>query len=820
MKYKLKPHWLSVAILFSLLDAGKLAYSVEFNTDVLDAEDKNNIDFSRFSSSNYILPGRYPLTLRLNDRDLSDFTVPFYPREEKKNSSEACLLPELMKQLGLTPTAEKKIRYWHHHDCADLSALQGTEVRGDLASASLQVSIPQAWLEYTDPNWVTPAQWDNGIPGLMLDYSLNSTVSRLQRNDHMHNASVSGTAGANLGAWRMRTDYQGSYVKCTASSRHNLGWNRFYAYRALPQMGATVMLGEIFLASNLFDSWRYTGISLNSDERMLPPSLRGYAAEVSGIARTNAKVTVSQLGKVVYQTTVASGPFRIQSLNSAVNGQLDVKVEEQDGSVQTFQVDNASVPYLTRPGQLRYATALGRPSCYDHHIEGPMFSNGVFSWGVANSWSLYGGTIMAEPYKALAIGIGRNLYRFGAISADVTQSWARLPNAANREGKSWHLSYAKRFDDFNSEVTFAGYRFSEREYMSMGHYLDTRYGGGNSGQDKALYTLTANKGFEDAKISAYLSYSHQTYWDQSDNHRYSLSLSRYFDISRFKNASLSLSATRSEYYGHNDDTLFMSLSVPLSNAMVSYNGQLNDSRYSQTVGFYSQLDNYDSYRLTGGLSEGTHGQLSGYYIHRGDKVDMSVNAAYVQNSYTSAGLSLQGGATVTANGAALHPGGGNGSTRLMVDSDGVAGVPIEGGRIHTNAIGIGVLADMSSYYRTSTRIDVNQLDDDVEASKPVVESSLTEGAIGYRKFGLLKGVKLLVILAMADGTHPPFGASVINRKGHELAVVSDGGLAYLSGVALGETLDVAWDSAKQCFAEVPKTLPPTTQWVLPCKSIH
>lgn len=40
----------------------------------------------------------------------------------------------------------------------------------------------------------------------MLAYSLNSTVSRLQRNDHMHNASVSGTAGANLGAWRMRTD--------------------------------------------------------------------------------------------------------------------------------------------------------------------------------------------------------------------------------------------------------------------------------------------------------------------------------------------------------------------------------------------------------------------------------------------------------------------------------------------------------------------------------------------------------------------------------------------------------------------------------------
>jgi len=43
---------------------------------------------------------------------------------------------------------------------------------------------------------------------------------------------------------------------------------------------------------------------------------------------------------------------------------------------------------------------------------------------------------------------------------------------------------------------------------------------------------------------------------------------------------------------------------------------------------------------------------------------------------------------------------------------------------------------MSSYYRTSTRIDFNQMDDDIEASKPVVESSLTEGELGYRKFEL------------------------------------------------------------------------------------
>ncbi|WP_157699308.1 fimbria/pilus outer membrane usher protein, partial [Serratia marcescens] len=48
------------------------------------------------------------------------------------------------------------------------------------------------------------------------------------------------------------------------------------------------------------------------DDNMLPPNLRGYAPEVTGVAKTNAKVTISQQGRVLYETTVAAGPFRIQ----------------------------------------------------------------------------------------------------------------------------------------------------------------------------------------------------------------------------------------------------------------------------------------------------------------------------------------------------------------------------------------------------------------------------------------------------------------------------------------------------------------------------
>ncbi|EOL9403852.1 FimD/PapC N-terminal domain-containing protein, partial [Escherichia coli] len=34
---------------------------VYFNTDVLDAADRQNIDFSRFSRAGYIMPGQYQM---------------------------------------------------------------------------------------------------------------------------------------------------------------------------------------------------------------------------------------------------------------------------------------------------------------------------------------------------------------------------------------------------------------------------------------------------------------------------------------------------------------------------------------------------------------------------------------------------------------------------------------------------------------------------------------------------------------------------------------------------------------------------------------
>lgn len=821
---------LAIYILMAMVGVTHPGMAVEFNTDVLDAADKENIDLSRFSEVGYVMPGTYNLSIRINDHVVKDSEISFYERPDglKGESGtvpvEACLKKEQLDVLGLKASALKEITWWHNDECADFSALNGVTLKGDLSESALRISLPQAWIEYQDSSWLPPSRWEDGINGVMLDYNLNSNLSQPVSGHQNQNASGNGTAGINIGAWRLRGDWQGSFNHTTGVANRttkNLDWSRLYAYRALRDMRAKLSVGEDYISSDIFDSWRYTGVSVVSDDRMLPPKLRGYAPEVSGIARTNAKVVISQQGRVIHETTVASGPFRIQDLSDAVSGRLDVRVEEQDGSVQTFQVDTASVPYLTRPGQLRYKVAAGRPSTYTHHAQGPLFLTGEFSWGITNAWSLYGGGTTAGDYNSAAIGIGRDLLQFGALSADVTQSIAKLDDVS-LQGKSWRLSYSKRFDEINSEITFAGYRFSERDYLSMGEYLDAKYTKNRTAHDKELYTITANKTFTDLRMSAYLSWSHQTYWDYKDNDRYSISASKYFDIGDFKNLSATVSATRTEYNGRKDDSAYITFSMLFGNGSVSYNGNLSNNRYSQTAGWYERLDNGDNYRIQAGTQTGNGEsfttQANGYYSHRGDYADMTANMSWVQNNYTSAGLSLSGGLTATAQGAALHPGGARGGTRMLVSTDGISDVPVERNQ-HSNIFGIAVVPDIASYYRNSTSIDVNSLPDDIETiGSPVAEAALTEGAIGYRRFEVLKGSKIIGILKLADGSHPPFGASVRNSKDREVGIVSDEGLSWLSGINPGETLTVKTGNTGFCTVSIPHSLT-TSQMLLPCNPV-
>ncbi|CAI1095520.1 outer membrane usher protein [Serratia proteamaculans] len=820
---------LGLCITLALGHSSTVAYAeagIRFNSDILDVNDRKNIDLSQFSRSGYIMPGSYSMVVHINKNELPEQKIPFYAPENDPDGSQACISKELVDQLGLKGDAMPSLSWWHQGECLEVSSLKGMESRGDLATSALYLSVPQAYLEYSSEDWDPPSRWDEGIPGLLFDYNVNAQSQQQQKDGTRgYNVSGNGTAGANLGAWRLRADWQGQLNHQTGSGQptdKTLDWSRYYAYRALPALRSRLTFGEDYLDSGIFDSFRFSGASLVTDDNMLPPNLRGYAPEVVGVARTNAKVTVSQQGRVLYETQVAAGPFRIQDINDAISGELDVRVEEQDGSVQEFRMNTASIPYLTRPGSLRFKLAAGKPSDWQHHARGPLFGTGEFSWGVSNGWSLYGGALLGGDYNALSLGVGRDLMMFGALSFDATQSRARMPQQGETlSGGSYQVRYSKTFDELDSQVTFAGYRFSEEDFMSMGEYLDARYDGQRVGNNKEMYSIIFNKQFRDLGLSSYLNYSHQTYWDRPANDRYNLTMSRYFDIGRFKNLSISLSAYRNRYNETHDDGMYLSLSMPWGNGTtLSYNTTVNRNDNTHRVGYYNRVDEHNNYQLSAGRAR-SGANLSGYYNHDGDTARLSANASYQEGRYSAVGLSAQGGVTLTPEGGALHRAGIMGGTRLLLDTNGVADVPVRGygSTIDTNVFGKAVVSDVNSYYRNKASIDLNKLGDNAEATRSVVQATLTEGAIGYRKFDVIAGEKAMAIVKLANGSAPPFGATVLNHRQQETGIVNDGGSVYLSGINPGETMTVHWNGAAQCEVQLPSLLPANmlmNTLLLPC----
>lgn len=803
---------LSPGLLGGLLSMTAEAFAagdIQFNTDILDLNDRSNIDLSQFSRSGFIVPGTYPMSVQINNQLLPEQQVSFYPPDDNPKGSTPCVSADLVAQLGLKKDSKTHLSWWKQGQCLNIGDLPGMEVAGELSTATLYVSVPQAYLEYSTINWDPPSRWDDGVPGVLVDYNITAQSIHDGTNDSRNNVSGNGTVGANAGPWRLRADWQGR-VDQSAQRQRSLEWSRFYAYRALPAIQSRMTLGENYLYSDLFDSFRFTGVSLNSDDSQLPPNLRGYAPEVVGIAKTNAKVVISQQGRVLYEALVAAGPFRIQDLNDAVSGSLDVRVEEQDGSVTTFKVESASIPYLTRPGTVRYKLASGRPSDLHDGRQGSVFGTGEFSWGISNGWSLYSGGITDNNYNALSLGVGRDLLAFGALSLDTTRARASVQEQ-NLSGGSYRLSYSKNFEEYDSQVTFAGYRFSEKNYLSMSEYLDASRYGGPVGGSKSLYTATFNKHFRDAGLSAYLNYSNQSYWDRPDSQRWNLSVTRYFSVGTVKNMSLALNVYRNQereqYTGiqNNRTGMYLSVSLPLGRSgTFTASANKAQNRNTFTTRFRDRIDARNSYQLSASDSS-----VGGYFSHNGERADLDITASMQENDYTSLGMSARGGATLTPRGGALHRSNSMGGTRLMVDTAGVANVPVRGYGTPTrsNTFGKAVISDVSSYYRTAASIDLENLPADVEATQSVTQLTLTEGAIGYRSLDVISGQKAMAVLRLPDGSAPPFGATVKNQKQQDTGIVNEDGNVYLSGIQAGEPMTVSWGSSGQCTLVLPDELP-------------
>lgn len=479
---------------------------------------------------------------------------------------------------------------------------------------------------------------------------------------------------------------------------------------------------------------------------------------------------------------------------------------------------------------MRYKTSLGKPTSVGHNdINNPFFWTAEASWGWLNNVSLYGGGMFtADDYQAITTGIGFNLNQFGSLSFDVTGADASLQqqNSGNLRGYSYRFNYAKHFESTGSQITFAGYRFSDKDYVSMSEYLSSRNGDESIDNEKESYVISLNQYFETLELNSYLNVTRNTYWDSASNTNYSVSVSKNFDIGDFKGISASLAVSRIRWDDDEENQYYFSFSLPLQqNHNISYSMQrTGSSNTSQMISWYDSSDRNNIWNISASATDDNirdgEPTLRGSYQHYSPWGRLNINGSVQPNQYNSVTAGWYGSLTATRHGVALHDYSYGDNARMMVDTDGISGIEINSNRTVTNGLGIAVIPSLSNYTTSMLRVNNNDLPEGVDVENSVIRTTLTQGAIGYAKLNATTGYQIVGVIRQENGRFPPLGVNVTDKAtGKDVGLVAEDGFVYLSGIQENSTLHLTWGD-NTCEVTPPnQSNISESAIILPCKTV-
>lgn len=813
------------AVVAGLLMAARPALAGDyFDPGFLGVTGSNSpVDLSAFSEPGGVEPGSYTVTVRVNQRDVGQYTLDF-----KKNSRGRMapqLTPALLATFGVNvPQLPALKNLPADQPVDDLAALiPQASATLKLAQLQLDISIPQVAMKPGLESAVNPARWDEGIGALLASYTLsagrtdNHAGGTATHNDNLF-ALLRG--GVNAGAWRLRSTLTHTHSQGSgASQQTTTRFSDTYLARDLISLRAMLLAGESSTGSDVFDSVPFRGVKLSSNEQMLPAQLRGYAPVIDGVANSNARVTVRQNGSVIYETWVAPGPFRLSDIQQAgLSGDFDVTITEADGSTRSFIVPYSSLPVMLRPGAMKYELTAGRyEGTLTRGSQQSGFVLGTLIYGLPAGVTLYGGSVMAEDYQALSAGSGVSLGEGGALSADVTSSVARFA-PGRQTGQSYRVRYSKSLLSTGTSVDLTALRYSTRHYFSFSEYnsqgyrpeegvspwltqrrrssvqtqLSQQMGGWGSlnfrasrdeywGGGRSLTGLAMGYSNSYHGVSYGVNYSIDRMkisdGNWPENRQLSVNVSVPFNVFGYAPALQSLYATTSVT---RDNHGRMQGQTGISGSALNHALSWGASQSAGNLG-QAAVSN-----LSAGW-QGSRGSLSAGYSYSRDTRAVSLNAS---------------------GGALVHPGGVTFSRSLgdavaLVSAPGAPGVSVGGATSVTDARGYAVVPYLSAYGKNSVGIDPTTLPDGVDVKQSDLNVYPTQGAVVQVNFATRVGHQVLMTLTR-DTSVVPFGATASlagQPAGDEnSSIVGDAGQVYMSGLPERGALQVRWGDTpdRQC----------------------
>ncbi|XOY29526.1 fimbria/pilus outer membrane usher protein [Proteus cibi] len=809
-------------ITISLILPFPLYSANRFNPAFLSDSPEAITDLSYFEAGNRIKPGDYHLDIIFNNEYLRNENVHFI-----SNNKEVipCLNKALLQSLSINTKLITDFDMKSEKECIDISdSIPDTSVNYDIEKQALKIQVPQAALDLKARGYIPPEKWDNGITAGLLNYSFSGANN--WGNSHNNSYYLNLRSGINIGAWRLR-DYS---TWNSSNGKHQWEHINTYLQRNIVSLRSQLKVGDSYTSSTLFDSVNFRGISLESDDTMLPDSQRGFAPVVRGIASGNAKVVIRQNGYVIYQTFVSPGAFEIRDLYPTSNsGDLYVSVEENDGSKHDYIVPYSAVPILQREGQKQFVIQAGEVR-QDNQNKKPRFIQGHLIYGLPYDSTAYGGALITSDYQSYALGVGRNMGTLGAFSTDITFAHSKLPDNSTSEGYSLRFLYAKSLNQFGTNFQLLGYRYSTSGFYTLDETLNTRMSGylyENNKEEPLRYFNLYNRKKGSLQVnlsqqlgdygSVFMTTNWQNYWET--NEKNVLFQAGYNGNVNGLSYNIIYGYNRMMNSGQRDQTLSLGISIPLqllmpssyqsvNSAYLTYNYSHNDNGYSaHNAGVAGTLfeDNTLNYSVQQGYSNQggsyTGNAALGYQSRYGNlNVGYNYNKEAQQLNY-----SVAGGGLLHSEGLTLSQP--LSSNTILVDARKTADVPIDNATgIYTDWRGFAVIPYATAYRQNKVALDTTALPDNVEIEQNIQQVIPTQGAVIKVNFDAKTGYRLLLTL-QRKGRPLPFGAIASDKQNHLSGIIGDDGLLYLSGVPKSGVLDIRWGNNASEHCQVNYTLP-------------
>ncbi|MGP1113718.1 fimbrial biogenesis usher protein [Serratia sp. CY54717] len=837
---------LPVALCFALQVSHAQA-ELYFNPRFLADDPAAVADLSGFENGQEVPPGTYRVDIYLNDGFMTTRDVTFN-RGEKGHGLSPCLTRGQLASMGVNTAAVTGMNALAADACVPFTELINDATnRFDVGQQRLYLTVPQAFMGNRARGYIPPELWDDGINAGLLNYNFTGNNVHNDTGGSSNYAWLNLQSGLNFGAWRLRdnTTWNNSSGGSSSSSENKWQHVNTWLERDITPLRSRLTLGDSYTNGDIFDGINFRGAQLASDDNMLPDSQKGFAPVIHGIARGTAQVSVKQNGYEIYQSTVPPGPFTINDLYTAGNGgDLLVTIKENDGTSQVFSMPWSTVPVLQREGHTRYALTAGEYRSGNAQQEEPKFFQSTLLHGLPAGWTLYGGTQLADRYRAFNFGVGKNMGDFGAVSLDITQANATLPDNSDHQGQSIRFLYNKSLSDIGTNIQLVGYRYSTKGYYSLADTTYRRMNGYDvQTQDGVIqvkpkftdyYNLAYNKrGKVQLSVTQqlgrtatlYLSGSHQTYWstDKADQQLQAGLNAAVGDI----NWTLSYSLTKNAWQQGRDQMLAVNVNIPLSHwlrsdsksvwrhasASYSMSHDLN-GRMTNLAGLYGTLleDNNLSYSVQTGYASGGEGDSSGTGYaalnYRGGYGNANVGYSR-SDGFKQLYYGVSGGVLAHANGVTLSQP--LNDTMVLVKAPGTDNVKVENQTgVRTDWRGYAVLPYATEYRENRVALDTNTLADNVDLDDAVVSVVPTHGAIVRADFKAHVGVKLLMTLTH-NGKPVPFGAMVTSGSNQNGSIVADNGQVYLSGMPLAGSVQVKWGEGANASCVASYRLPEESQ---------